>query len=146
MNVSEQIRAWLAKRAKHVEQMQAMVTLAAGSGDVDQDDALAPVLAAIEAQVAHPPLIEDLAQQAHFSTRHFSRRFKESFGCTVHHYIAERRLARACELLLQDRMSVTEVAEAVGFASIHTFSRWFRQQTGMTPSQFKKSGHQPAAL
>ncbi len=94
-------------------------------------------VAMIEQRVADPPSLEELAKVAHFSPRHFTRRFEAAFGCTPHTYITARRFQLARELLSQDRLKVVQVAEAVGFSTVATFSRWFSQQAGMSPTAFR---------
>lgn len=53
-------------------------------------------------------------------------------------YLAAHRLERAKTLLAYSDMSVTEVAEHLGFGSIHYFSRAFKRHHGVEPSSFRK--------
>ena len=96
-----------------------------------------PRAAAIERDPADPPTLEQLARLAHLSPRHLRRLFRQAHGCAPQAYIAARRLARATELLAQRQLTITQVAEALGFADIHSFSRWFARQTGAAPSRFR---------
>lgn len=72
------------------------------------------------------------------SVRHFSRVFTLRLGTTPYTYINQRRRALASELLLSNQLKVRQIAEAVGFSSVATFSRWFRQQTGTSPRDFRR--------
>lgn len=92
----------------------------------------------IDKRLADPPGIEELAHVAHFSSRHFSRRFQAAMGCTPHTYITARRFALARQVLSQDRLKISDVAEQLGFGSVATFSRWFSQQAGVSPSSFRE--------
>jgi AraC family transcriptional regulator len=67
-----------------------------------------------------------------------ARRFRAACGCTPYAFVTAKRLARAKELLLQGRLNVSEVAEALGFPNIHTFSRWFRREAGIPPRVFRQ--------
>lgn len=93
----------------------------------------------IEHRLTEPPSSEELAEVAHFSVRHFARRFRAAYGCTPHDYITARRFALARQLLSQERLSVTHVADELGFGSVATFSRWFSQQAGLSPTAFREN-------
>lgn len=93
----------------------------------------------IERRLTDPPSSEELAEVAHFSVRHFARRFGAAYGCTPHDYITARRFALARQLLSQERLSVTHVADELGFGSVATFSRWFSQQAGLSPTAFREN-------
>ena len=53
-------------------------------------------------------------------------------------YLSRRRVERAQELLRTADLSVTEICAAVGFSSLGSFSSRFRQQVGMTPSEYRR--------
>lgn len=102
------------------------------------DERLEPALDLIESELAQPPDLARLATAAHLSPRHFARRFRALYGCSPHAFVTARRVERAGELLTQAALTVTDVAEALGFPSIHTFSRWFHHETGSTPTQYRQ--------
>lgn len=81
--------------------------------------------------------IPSLARVALMSPAHFSREFTATFGETPHRYLQRRRIERAMALLRDHDLSVTDVAIAVGYDSLGTFSRTFRQITGRTPSDLR---------
>jgi len=99
---------------------------------------LADALQTIQDRPSDPPSLAELAASAGLSVRHFSRRFSARMGTTPHAYINQRRCALASELLLSNQLKVRQIAEAVGFSSVATFSRWFRDQTGTTPRDFRR--------
>src|SRR3954451_18234777 len=68
-----------------------------------------------------------LARRAHVSAAHFTRCFKDTFGETPHQYLLTRRIQRAQELLRLTDLSVGEVCEAVGYASLGSFSTTFKR-------------------
>ncbi len=86
---------------------------------------------------AEPLDIPALARIAHVSQAHFIRVFKETFGETPHRYLQRRRVERAMTMLV-DQHSVTETCFAVGFASLGTFSRTFREIVGEPPKSFRE--------
>lgn len=92
----------------------------------------------VDRRYAEPLDVPSLAREAHASTAHFARSFKQAFGETPHHYLLRRRVERATDLLRGTDRSVTEVSLAVGFASLSSFTRAFRELTGETPGSYAR--------
>src|SRR5437763_1347141 len=86
---------------------------------------------------AQPLDVPALARTAHVSPSHFSRQFRATFGETPHRYLQRRRVERAMELLRETDHRVTEVCFEVGFGSLGTFSRTFREIVGESPSHYR---------
>jgi transcriptional regulator of acetoin/glycerol metabolism len=78
-----------------------------------------------------------LAGVAGVSIHHFARGFKQSAGVTPHHYLTQKRVERAQDLLGNTDLSVSEIALAVGFSDQSHLARHFRQMLGVTPGQFR---------
>ena len=95
---------------------------------------------AMDRGYAQPLDVAALARMVHVSEAHFIRTFKTTFGETPHRYLQRRRVERAMFLLRQTDRSVTEISIDVGFLSLGTFSRTFREIVGETPTQFRSSG------
>ena len=81
--------------------------------------------------------VEDAARTAGFSKFHFSRLFKQFTDQTFCEYLNQRRISAAETLLMNQRLSVTDVALQSGFSSLSTFNRAFRNIKSCTPSEFK---------
>jgi AraC-like DNA-binding protein len=79
-----------------------------------------------------------LAAEARLSAYHFARAFKQSGGVTPRHFVLERRLAKARELLVRGGLSLSQIAAAVGFADQSHFTRRFRDLEGISPGQFRR--------
>jgi len=88
---------------------------------------------AMDRSYAHPLDVPALARIAHASEAHFIRTFRATFGETPHRYLQRRRVERAMFLLTQTDRPVTEVCLDVGFVSLGTFSRTFRDIVGASP-------------
>src|ERR687892_534698 len=93
---------------------------------------------AIDRDYAKPLDIPTLARIAHVSEAHFIRTFKATFGETPHRYLQRRRVERAMFLLRMSDQSVTDVCFDVGFNSLGTFSRTFRDIVGESPSAYRR--------
>jgi AraC-like DNA-binding protein len=81
-----------------------------------------------------------LARIAHVSPAHFIRRFKATFGETPHRYLQRRRIERAMYLLRTSDRTVTDICMEVGFTSVGTFGRTFREIVGETPLDHRNRG------
>lgn len=79
-----------------------------------------------------------VAARAGYSRYHFVRVFRDVYGETPGHYLSRRRIERAQELLRSANLTVTEICFLVGFASLGTFCRRFKQQLGITPTEFRR--------
>jgi len=79
-----------------------------------------------------------LAGQVGMSVEGFIRWFAEWTGTTPARYVARRRVREACRLLSLTGRSIEEIAEAVGFANRHHFSRVFLHYAGRSPAQFRR--------
>lgn len=88
----------------------------------------------------HDPLgLDDIARAAGISSRQLARLFEQAMGMTPHRYSTTRRLDRAKTVLLSNQLSIGEIADLLGFSGHATFTRWFAQHTGMTPSGFRSN-------
>jgi AraC-like DNA-binding protein len=98
---------------------------------------------AIDRDYAGPLDISTLARIALVSEAHFIRTFRATFGETPHRYLQRRRVERAMALLRNTDRSVTDICIAVGFSSLGTFSRTFRDIVGSSPSAFRQRSPRP---
>ena len=81
--------------------------------------------------------VRAVASVAHLSRAHFIRSFRAVFGETPHRYLQRRRVERSMFLLRETDRSVTDICVDVGFTSLGTFSRTFREIVGATPSDYR---------
>ncbi|REA63178.1 AraC family transcriptional regulator [Dyadobacter luteus] len=83
-------------------------------------------------------IFPELAHQFGFSERSLSRLFHSDLGMSFIQYLTLLRMMLALRLLLEDGMSVKEVAALVGYNSVPTFSTTFYKIVGMRPSDYVK--------
>lgn len=81
--------------------------------------------------------VDRLAEELGVSRTHLYRRLKERYGINPSDYIRNKRLQRACELLKNDDLDITQIAYALGFSSQSQFSTTFKQFMGYTPTEFR---------
>ncbi len=100
---------------------------------------------AMDRTYASPLDIPRLASIASVSEAHFIRSFRATFGETPHRYLQRRRVERAMFLLRETRRSITDISFDVGFESLGTFSRTFRDILGVSPRAYRENAAKPAA-
>jgi AraC-like DNA-binding protein len=93
----------------------------------------------IEANLANPLSVRQLAGTVNLSESYFVRAFKGSFGMTPYKYVLRQRVALAQTLLESGDRSLAEVAGPSGFHDANRMGRTFRQITGRSPSGFSKA-------
>ena len=94
----------------------------------------------IRANLAIEVSLQDIADAAGMSIFHFAKAFKQSTNQSPYRYVQEQRLRHARALLHDGRMSIGEVAKAVGFSHSY-FTAVFVRHMGMTPSKFRDVLH-----
>lgn len=83
--------------------------------------------------------ISHIAEIYHVSDSRMSTLFKEELGISFTDCVWQLRLEKARELLRATRLSVDEISLQVGYLAPTSFSRKFKAETGMTPSQYRSS-------
>jgi AraC-like DNA-binding protein len=93
-------------------------------------------------------LSEYLSARLFHDYTHLSNLFSTVEGVTIEQYFINQRIEKARELLVYDELTLTEIADRLGYSSVAHLSRQFKKVTGMTPSQFKqlRDGRQRRSL
>ena len=106
--------------------------------DGERDAEFSMLLDYIEHNLSEDISLDSLAQQAHFDKSYLIARFKESLGTSPMRYVSHLRIERAKVLLATTDDSITQIAQAVGFSSIHYFSRFFKEKEGVAPIEYRQ--------
>ncbi|MDU2243313.1 MAG: AraC family transcriptional regulator, partial [Paenibacillus sp.] len=83
--------------------------------------------------------LEALSKIACLSVFHFSRIFKQTFDLTPHQFQIRYRIEKSKELMMFNRLSLSTIAEKVGYGNVYSFSKAFKQTEGMSPRQFMRT-------
>jgi AraC-like DNA-binding protein len=98
---------------------------------------VAPALDFIAAKYADQLSIEECARNCHVSVTHFRRLFRQALGQSPHQYLTELRVRMAAARLHATKDKILIIAEDVGFATLSSFNRAFRQIMNVTPRQWR---------
>ena len=87
---------------------------------------------------AYPISIPDIASYVGVDRSHLYTVFKQVIGVSPKDYLTDYRIRKACSLLREPALSITAVANSVGFENNLYFSKVFRKRMGLTPSDYRK--------
>ena len=86
--------------------------------------------------------ISDLAKALSWNETQLMRVFRQAVGTTVHNYLHRARMEKACELLANTEMTITQIAMNVGYEYSSNFTTAFRKYFGVTPKQVRSEQSQ----
>lgn len=89
--------------------------------------------------MTEPPTIQDLSKLVGLNQTKLKRGFKKVFGKPIKTWLRDKRLETAKLLILQEDMSIRNVADAVGYSNQSHFSNRFREKYGVLPKNFAQS-------
>ena len=103
------------------------------------DTAVQEVAQAIRQDPSRAWSVAEMSAQATLSRAQFTRRFLAQQGMSPAQYLIRARIDRADQLLTETGLTVTQVAAALGYTDVPYFSRQYKQRTGRSPSQTRRS-------
>ena len=133
--IAKVVRAWVENRKEEASGWLAAI----------RDPKIGRALAAIHRRPGEPWSVDALADIAHASRSIFSERFTSLVGVPAARYLARWRMHLASVWLQNERLSVAEVAERLGYESEAAFSRAFKRLRGVPPSALRRRPAQPGA-
>ena len=90
--------------------------------------------------------LQDVAAKLDLSSGYLSQYFKQQTGDTLTSYVADLRIRKACSLLESTTMPLQMVSESVGYYNLNSFIRRFKQITGLTPGEYRKTRQSSRSL
>ena len=97
------------------------------------------VVAWIGQNIDRPISLSEICTKAMMNKSTLERVFRQQMGTSIISYCRQLKIEHAKKMLREEKMNVTQIAERLGFSSIHYFSRTFKKITGMTPSEYALS-------
>src|SRR5205814_3368577 len=98
----------------------------------------------IEEHSAEELSLRTVAKAVNISANHLSEKFKQVTGVNFVDYVARTRFEKACDLLLNSDLRISEIAFAVGFQSLSQFNRVFKKLSGKSPMEYRAEQEGPA--
>lgn len=83
--------------------------------------------------------VEQIAKDNSIGTSKLKQMFRELHGCGVLQYHIHMKLEEAKRLIRVGEMNITQISEYLGFATVHYFSRLFKNKIGVSPNNYQKS-------
>ena len=109
---------------------------------VDADrDMMQKLMEFLETRISDANLrIEDLADAVHLGRSVFYGKIKSISGMTPVDFLRHIRMKRAEELIRRSNYPFSQIAYEVGYSDPKYFSKCFKKETGMTPSEYREKG------
>jgi AraC family transcriptional regulator len=92
----------------------------------------------VDANLDRDISLENLADAAGLSRRHFVRSFRQELGATPHKWLMERRLDEAKALLTNSEMRLCDIAASCGFSSQSHLTSALKKDAGITPLRWRQ--------
>ena len=105
--------------------------------DSKTSDCVGVALSYIHSHVSQEISVEHLAHEAHLSSGHFRAVFKRAVGMSPQDYITLTRLNRACELLRETKLSISDISRMSGYPDNQYFCRIFKKHYAMPPGAYR---------
>ena len=104
-----------------------------------KDSTINKIILYLQENMSQTVLLDDICNEFYLSKTYLKRFFKNETGYTVMTYLKALRMEEAKKLIREDNLSFTEIAQQLGFDSVHYFSTSFKKYEGLSPSDYEKS-------
>lgn len=85
--------------------------------------------------------LEDISDGCTISVAQLQKLCRKYCGCGPVTYFISLKIGAAKQMMKDSSLNITQIAERLGFSSVHYFSKLFKSKTGMSPSEFAKTGY-----
>lgn len=102
-----------------------------------EEDSLKKIIEYIHTNYANPISLQSLADICFMSPNYFCHYFKQKIGKPPIAFINEYRIQKACQMLSDSELPVSQIALSVGFDNFSYFIRKFREYKGVTPKKYR---------
>ena len=103
-----------------------------------QEELFEQILAYVESKVYEPLTVADICQQFSLSRSTLQLLFKNAVNQSPKKYISDMKLERSCQMLRENKYTISEISLKLGYSSIHYFSNAFNQKYHISPSEYAK--------
>lgn len=106
--------------------------------DIQYDETIVNILAYINENLESDLSIDSLAARFYMNRYYLMHHFKNQTGYTLHHYILQKRLAKAA-VMIKKGLQIAYVSDQCGFGDYSSFVRAFKKSFGLSPKQYYKA-------
>lgn len=103
-----------------------------------QDEVFNDIVAFIESKLYEPLTVADVCQKFSLSRSSLQLLFKNAANQSPKKFISDMKLKKSCEMLRENKYTVSEISLKLGYSSIHYFSNAFNQKYHISPSEYAK--------
>jgi two-component system response regulator YesN len=128
----ERLRSWF------IDKMEAAVRDVANNKESQSNNIIDKAKSYINANFQKEISLDDVSREVDISPYYFSKIFKEETGENFIEYVTAIRIEKAKELLEQSNLSMKEICAQIGYADPNYFSRTFKKNVGLTPTEYKE--------
>lgn len=107
-------------------------------GDVKHADTMHKITAFIKSNYMHKISLSDIAEHVYMSKSYISKIFNEEMHMSISSYISKVRIDKSKHLLLDDSMTIADIASLTGFEDQSYFTKQFKTATGLSPKKFRE--------
>lgn len=103
-----------------------------------QEELFEQILSYVESKIYEPLTVADICQQFSLSRSTLQHLFKHAVSQSPKKYISDMKLERSCQMLRENKYTISEISLKLGYSSIHYFSNAFNQKYHISPSEYAK--------
>lgn len=103
-----------------------------------RDELFERIISYVEAKIYEPLTIAQICQQFSLSRSSLQLLFKNAVNQSPKKFISDMKLEKSCQLLRENKYTVSEISLKLGYSSIHYFSNAFSQKYHVSPSEYAK--------
>lgn len=105
--------------------------------ELSQSDIVQNIREYIESNYCQNFKLSVFEEKYHFSSAYLTKLFRSVYGYSIYEYALKLRMERSKELLENSDIKIVDIAERLGYADNHYFSRAFKKYYDISPSQYR---------
>lgn len=96
------------------------------------------IISYIDNNILNISELNEISRLLGYSYSYLSHVFSEETGLTLQAYFVQKKIEKAAEMLCDDEMSITVIAEKLQYQSVHSFGKAFKKTMGLSPAKFQQ--------
>ncbi|MFC3771201.1 helix-turn-helix domain-containing protein [Paenibacillus sp. GCM10012303] len=109
------------------------------AGENQKGKLIEDIVGYMKRNVAANLTLDEISEQFFISKTQLKVLFKQAMGIGIMHYFSLLKIDEAKEAIREESYNYTEIAQKLGYSSVHYFSKCFKRATGMTPTEYAKT-------